>query len=194
MADTISISPLQPLAEQLGGLPESVVVYEEPVITMVNLRVDPTGPGAAAAASALGLDLPTTAATYKDVGDVCAVWLGPDEWLVTGTSLTGPALEERLRSAVGPHGGAATDVSAQYTIVRLRGALSRDVLARGCAIDLHQKVFGSGSAAQTLLGRASVILLAVDTEAGDYRILVRSSFARHTAHWLIDVADECTPD
>lgn len=190
MADTLAAtSALQPLADRLAALPRAAAVREEPFTTMVNLRVDAAGPGGAAVAADLGMALPATA-THAVAGDSSVIWLGPDEWLVTGTALTGRALEERLRAVAGPHGGVATDVSAHYTTLRLRGAHARDVLAKGCAIDLHPGVFGAGSAAQTLLGRAGVILLAVDPDAGDYRILVRSSFARHTAAWLMDAAEE----
>jgi sarcosine oxidase subunit gamma len=193
MADTLERkSPLQPWAARFAQLPNSVVVVEEPFATMVELRVDPTDAGGAAAVALLGVDLPTTPSTYAQGVDTAVFWLGPDEWLVTGTALTGPALEAGLREAVAPHGGAAVDVSGQRTTLRLGGARSRDVLAKGCAIDLHPSVFGRGAAAQTTLGRAGVIVCTVDGGGADYRILVRSSFARYLADWLLDAAEEYT--
>jgi sarcosine oxidase subunit gamma len=195
MADTLErTSPLQPWAAQFAGLPNSVAIVEEPFVTMVDLRVDPSGPGAAAAAELLGVELPAAASTYVKNADATVIWLGPDEWLVTGTALAGPELEARLREAVAPHGGAAVDVSGQRTTLRLRGAHSRDVLAKGSALDLHPRAFGEGTAAQTMLGQAGVILLAVNGTGGDYRILVRSSFARYLADWLLDAAGEYAPD
>jgi sarcosine oxidase subunit gamma len=193
MADTLErTSPLQPWAARFAQLPDSVAIAEEPFVTMVELRVDPSGPGATAAASLLGVELPTAPCTYAKSVDTAVIWLGPDEWLVTGTSLTGPELETRLRDAVGPHGGAAVDVSGQRTTLRLRGSHSRDVLAKGTPLDLHPSTFGGGAAAQTRLGQTGVVLLAV--EAGtDYRILVRSSFARYLADWLLDAAEEYMP-
>jgi sarcosine oxidase, subunit gamma len=68
------------------------------------------------------------------------------------------------------------------------------VLGKGCALDLHPRVFGAGAAAQTMLGQAGVILLAVSGTGDDYRILVRASFARYLADWLLDAAGEYTPD
>ena len=193
MADTLErTSPLQPWAARFAQLPDSVTVVEEPFITMVELRVDPSGPGAAAASGLLGVELPTTPSTYAKTADATVVWLGPDEWLVTGTALAGPGLEARLREAVAPHGGTAVDVSGQRTTLRLRGSHSRDVLGKGCAIDVHPTVFGAGAAAQTTLGRTGVILCAVDGSGTDYRILVRSSFARYLADWLLDAAEEYT--
>jgi sarcosine oxidase subunit gamma len=194
MADTLErTSPLQPWAARFAQLPDSVAIVEKPFITMVELRVEPSGPGAAAAASVLGIELPTTPSTYSKSADAVVIWLGPDEWLVTGTSLTGPQLEGRLRETLSSHGGTAVDVSGQRTTLWLRGSHSRDVLGKGCAIDLHPSVFGGGAAAQTTLGQTGVILLAVDGGGADYRILVRSSFARYLADWLLDAAQEYSP-
>ncbi|MFY9918158.1 MAG: sarcosine oxidase subunit gamma family protein [Mycobacterium sp.] len=195
MADTLQrTSPLQVWAERFAQLPDAVAIVEEPFVTMVELRVDPSGPGSAAVAQLLGVELPTTASTYANNFDTTVIWLGPDEWLVTGTSLAGPDLEVRLRETVSPHGGAAVDVSGQRTTLRLRGSHSRDVLAKGCALDLHPRVFTGGAAAQTTLGQAGVILLSVDGGGADYRVLVRSSFARYLAGWLLDAAEEYNPE
>ena len=194
MADTLErTSPLQPWAPQFARLPNSVAIVEEPFVTMVDLRVGPFGSGAVAAAELLGVELPTAASTYAKNADTTVIWLGPDEWLVTGTSLAGPELEARLREAVAPHGGVAVDVSGQRTTLRLRGPHSRDVLATGCALDLRPRGIGAGAAAESMLGRAGVILLAVDGRGDDYRILVRSSFARYLADWLLDAVAEYAP-
>jgi sarcosine oxidase subunit gamma len=193
MADTLErISPLQPWAARFTQLPDSAAIAEEPFITMVELRVDPSGPGAKAAAGLLGVELPTTPSTYTKSADTTVIWLGPDEWLVTGTALTGSELEARLRETLSSHGGTAVDVSGQRTTLRLRGSHSRDVLGKGTPIDLHPSIFGGGAAVQTTLGQTGVILLAVDGGGADYRILVRSSFARYLADWLLDAAQEYT--
>ena len=192
MADTLErISPLQPWTTRFAQLPNSAAIVEEPFVTMVELRVDPSGPGAhggGRVCSVLSCRPPRR--RYTKSGDTTVIWLGPDEWLVTGTELTGPELEARLREALSSHGGAAVDVSGQRTTLRLRGSHSRDVLGKGCAIDLHPSIFGGGAAAQTTLGQTGVILLAVDGGGADYRILVRSSFARYLADWLLDAAQE----
>lgn len=193
MADSLErTSPLQPWAARFAQLPNSVAIVEESFATMVDLRVDPSGPGGAAAAELLGVELPTVASTYAKSGDTTVIWQGPDEWLVTGSASAGSELEAQLREVVATHGGAAVDVSGQRTTLRLGGSRSRDVLAKGCALDLHPRFFGEGSAAQTMLGQAGVVLLAVDASGADYRILVRSSFARYLADWLLDAAEEYT--
>lgn len=184
-------SPIEGFARRFAELPESAGLQEEPFVAMVDLWVDASGPGATTAARILGVDaLPTTASTTAVGPETTVIWFGPNEWLVTSTSLTPEELESRLREAVIEDGGAAVDVSAQRTTLRLRGAHARDVLAKGCSIDLHPAVFGPGAAVQTMLGQAAVVLMPLSDNATDYRILVRSSFARYLAEWLIDGAEE----
>lgn len=192
MADTLTRrSPLQEFTSRFADLHESVRVDEEPFVEMVDLWVDPSGRGGKAAADVLNMrTLPTTASTAVTVSDTTVIWLGPQEWLITRPAPVGRPLETRLRAVVTDHGGAAIDVSAQRTTVRLRGTHARDVLAKGSSLDLHPSVLGPGSAVQTALGQAAVILIPLNDTGTDYRILVRSSFAAYLAEWLIDAAEE----
>ncbi|MEW5811170.1 MAG: sarcosine oxidase subunit gamma family protein [Actinomycetota bacterium] len=190
MADTLTRrSPLHAYEARLAATPASATLSDEPFFAMVDLWVDPAGPGAAAAAEILGVDaLPTAPSTVTGGLDTSVIWLGPQEWLAISATRGGEELEAALRSGVAAHGGAAVDVSAQRTSVRVRGAHAPDVLAKGCALDLHE--LRTGSAAQTVLGQAGVILMPMSDDGTDYRVVVRSSFARYLADWLIDAAEE----
>ncbi|WP_214416017.1 sarcosine oxidase subunit gamma [Sphaerisporangium fuscum] len=166
-------------------------VEEIPFLTQVNLRVDPKSPAAADIAFALGVPLPTEPGTCASGEGADLLWLGPDEWLVVGAP-GDEYLEARLRAAAGTRHAAVTDVSAHRTTVRLAGPRARDVLAHGCAVDLHPRVFGPGRCVQTMLARAQVVLAAREDE--DFRIFVRSSFAGYLADWLLDAATEYLQD
>lgn len=188
MAETLTRrSPLQVWTTQFAATPPTASLAEEPFVTMVDLWVDPAAGGATEAARVLGLtSLPTTPGACVQGCDSTVIWFGPQEWLVTSTQRGGEALEAELHEAVAATGGAAVDVSAQRTTLRLRGAHARDVLAKGCALDLHPRVFGPGAAAQTMLALAPVVLIPLDNKGTDYRIIVRSSFAGYLADWLLD--------
>jgi sarcosine oxidase subunit gamma len=189
-ADTLArTNPLEQWSEALGGLPETVQVVPKPFISMIDLRLDPADPAAADVGSYLGVDLPTTPSTWVKTDRVHVIWLGPDEWLVTSSFHTAQELEAGLREAVSGR-GAVVDVSGQRTTLWLTGENARDVLAAGCAIDLHPRVFRSGAAAQTLLGLTSVVLLALDDTGTSYDIHVRSSFAQYLAKFLLDATIE----
>jgi sarcosine oxidase subunit gamma len=191
MAETLTAtSPLQDWRDTFAELPPTVKLSEEPFVAMVDLRVDPDGPAASQASEILGLVLPTTPSTHVGSDALTAIWMGPDEWLITSQTRSAADLEARLRTAVADDGGAAIDVSAQRTTLRLSGPDARDVLAKGCSLDLHPTMFRKGTAAQTTLALAGVVLIALDDTGSDYRILVRSSFARYLADWLVDAAEE----
>ena len=190
MAELLRTSPLEAWAAAFERLPDTVGVTADPFVAMVDVRL---GTVDREASAALGVDLPTAPNTWVPAGTGRAVWLGPDEWLLSSTAETPEELEARVRAAVLPLGGSATDVSAQRVGLRLTGARVRDVLAKGCSVDLHPREFGRGSSAQTTLGQAGVVLLALSDDGDDFYVLVRSSFAGYLADWLLDAALEFTP-
>ena len=68
-------------------------------------------------------------------------------------------------------------------MVRLSGPRAREVLAKGCTLDLHPRAFKTGECAQTTLAKTSMLIaLADDTPAFD--IIIRRSFADYAARWL----------
>jgi sarcosine oxidase, subunit gamma len=189
MAELLRTHPLEAWNVAFERLPDTVRIAVEPFVAMVDVRLGAVGPEVR---TQLGADLPTTANTWVPAGGGRAVWLGPDEWLLTSTTETPDEFESRVRAAVLPLGGSATDVSAQRIGLRLTGARVRDVLAKGCSIDLHPRAFGRGRSAQTTLGQAGVVLLSLSDAGDDYVVHVRSSFAGYLADWLLDAALEFT--
>lgn len=195
MADTLTpTSPLAGWRQRFAELPAQVALTEEPFVAMTTLWCDPAGPAADAVRRVLGFAVPTEPMSAAGTQETQAIWLGPQEWLVTDRSAAPTALATELRTAVRPHHGAAADVSGQRTTLRLKGIRARDILAKGCSIDTHPRVFRTGSAVSTLLGRAAIVLIALDQSGQDYRILVRCSFARYLAEWLVDAAEEFRTD
>jgi sarcosine oxidase subunit gamma len=167
-----------------------VALREIPFLAQVNLRADPNdGTVMGGLAAALGFGLPTEPNTTTEGADRLAIWLGPDEWLVVGPAGTEGELERLLRADIGEAVGSVVDLSANRTTLELRGPMAREVLMKGCSIDLHPRVFGPGRCAQTMLARAAVILHQT-SNAPAYRILVRGSFAIYLAQWLIDAMSE----
>lgn len=195
-AETHPLPPTHPLdaaAPAFAALsgPDLTIEVEDTGLA-TDLRLDPAGPARHVVGAVLGVPLPTRANTWTATTDGEIVWLGPDEWLVTSRRHRSQAGEESLRALVAGHGGAAVDVTGQRVALRLRGPLARELLALGCALDLHPHVFPAGSAAQTLLGQAGVILLALG-HGDDFLLHVRSSFAGYLADWLLDATTEFRP-
>jgi sarcosine oxidase subunit gamma len=172
-------SPLAPLAEALAaGSSDAVALREIRFVAQVDVRADADG------ASALGLPLEPN--TTADRGERTLLCLGPDEWLAVGPDGDAPALAAELEAA-GAGWVTTVDLSSNRTVLELTGPLAREVLAKGCTLDLHPRAFGPGRCAQTALARAQVILEARDD---GFRIYVRGSFATYLATWLLDAMAE----
>ncbi|MCQ9180644.1 sarcosine oxidase subunit gamma [Streptomyces sp. IBSBF 2953] len=201
MADTVPSvlsAPLRsPLARSAGRLAAAtrasrgaVRLAELPFLAQIGVRLDAKGAAAAGVGLALGLQLPLEPNTVARAGEVRVLWLGPDEWLVVGPAGSRQDLERRIRDGVGDEPVAVTDVSAQRTTLLVSGPRARDLLAHGCALDLHPYAFGAGRCAQTTLARTQVVLVARDDPGAGFWVLVRSSFAGYLTDWLLDAATE----
>lgn len=178
------------LSAELGSShPVGLAIEAEPEVAAVDLRIEATGPAVDKLARVLGPDLPTRPNTWTATADGRIVWLGPDEWLVTSATATPAELEDTIARVTEPCGGAAVDVSAQRTGLRVRGTHARDLLATGCSVDLHPTAFPAGSSAQTTVGQAGVLLLGLG-DGDDFRLFVRPSFADYLVDWLLDAAVE----
>lgn len=190
LKETPRTSPLGTYADRLAALPGAVRVREVPFLTQLDVRVRPGTTAAAEASRVLGVALPSAPSTGVVGADGLQVlWLGPDEWLVVAAAGR-DGLERDLEEALGQD-GAVIDVSAQRTTLAISGRQARDLLSHGCAIDLDPRVSPKGTCVQTLLALTGVILHVRDEAVW---VLVRSSFARYLADWLIDACQEYQED
>lgn len=141
-------------------------------------------------AQALGCRLPVQPNTRSMGAEYDALWLGPDEWLVRSAGpVEAGLLEEKLTGALSGNEGSwatAVDVGSGYTVVELSGTRVREVLARGCPLDLHPRLFKEGQCAQSFFFKASIVL--IPTGADRYEVVVRRSFADYFCRILLDAA------
>ncbi|NUR39319.1 MAG: sarcosine oxidase subunit gamma [Streptomyces sp.] len=187
-------SPLAPAADRFAAATRTsggaIRLAELPFLTQLNVRLDAKGAAAEAVGLALDLQLPLQPNTVVRAGELTALWLGPDEWLLVAPPGSAADLESRVREAAGDELVSVIDVSAQRTTLLVTGPSARDLLAHGCALDLHPRAFGAGRCAQTTLGRTQVVLVARGEPRAGFWVLVRSSFAGYLAEWLLDAATE----
>ncbi len=198
MADLIALrhSPLDGLDTELrnGAGEGEVRLLERPFLSMVSLRVDPDSAAARGIECALELALPGTCGEVAQRGELAVLWLGPDEWLVVSDPTVAdgvPDVAAGLRAATGGGHAAIVDVSANRTVLEVAGARAREVLEKGCPVDLHPRVLADDTAVTTTLARIPVLLWKVDRTT--FRVLPRASFAPYVARWLLDAMQEFAP-
>ena len=171
-------------------VPGIVALRDSGFFGQIDLRGDATDSGfVAETRQVLGLDLPTAANTASTNGDRAALWLSPDQWLILVPFATrAQTIDEMKRALAGKH-VSVTDVSANRTILELSGSKAREVLAKGCGLDLHPRAFKTGQCAQTVVARSQAVIWQVD-ETPTYRVLVRPSFAAYLTDFFIDAMKE----
>lgn len=170
------LDDLSAVGVRTGG---EVILEHVPFLAQVDVRVD------AALIRDLPYPLPTTPNTAWEDGPRAALWLGPDEWLVLGQPGAGPAVVAELHAALDGLHRSVVDVSANRVALELSGPRAKEVLSKGCALDLHPRSWLPGMCAQTMLARAQVILHERSETTG---VLVRPSFADYLVDWLIDAS------
>jgi sarcosine oxidase, subunit gamma len=175
-ADVLARSPLQDRAADLARFGAGLV----PFLSQVDLRVDPSH----AELAPYPLPLETNTAWHDRHHSV--LWLGPDEWLVLSSGGSADEVARELSTAFDGVHHSVVDVSANRVAFALTGDDRFDLLSHVCSIDLDPRVWGQGRCAQTLLGRAQVVLF---ERNGTTPILVRSSFADYVVDLLLAVRD-----
>ncbi len=166
-----------------------VTLCERRFVGKLNLRGRPTKRFLAAVGQALGFEPPVAANTAVGKGGRAALWLGPDEWLIVTPPGSEGETADALRTALKAQHCAVTEISDGRAVIGLSGARAREVLMKGCPLDLHARAFQAGHCAQSTLAKALVILHQT-SDAPDYDIYVERSFADYLWAWLEDAAAE----
>jgi sarcosine oxidase subunit gamma len=81
------------------------------------------------------------------------------------------------------------DLTGGRLALRLSGKRARDVLAKGCRVDLDPRAFGPGRAAATIIGHVETLVIQADA-APTFDLIVGSSYAASFLDWLQHAAAE----
>jgi sarcosine oxidase subunit gamma len=139
-----------------------------------------------AVAERLGLDPTPGLGSQTPAGT--ALWLAPGTWMVVAEDLEDGALYENLRERLRDF-AAVMDQSHGRAALRLAGPRARDVLAKGCRLDLHPRVFTPGMCAQTVIAQIGVLLHQRDG-VPTYDLYVPAGYAGDFLEWLVSSATE----
>ncbi|AOK08219.1 sarcosine oxidase subunit gamma [Burkholderia sp. AU28942] len=161
---------------------------ERAFLDLVNVRGELADPAFVSAFErVVGCLPPSVPNTVARGAEYDVLWLGPDEWLVRSNGpVQAGVLEARLAEAVQGSYAAAVDVGSGYTVVEVTGERVRDVIARGCPLDLHPRVFKQGQCAQSHYFKSPITLIATGDDT--FEIVVRRSFADYFVRIMLDAA------
>src|SRR5262245_9803816 len=145
----------------------------------------------AALVSAFGISLPEPGRAGL-AQDMAALWIAPATCLLTRAWQMEGGLFRKVTPALADL-AACVDQTHGHTTLRLSGAPCRDVLAKGCRIDLHERVFGPGRTAVTPIAHVAAVLHQVDA-APTFDLIVPATLAQSFLEWLLASAAEFGAD
>jgi sarcosine oxidase subunit gamma len=117
-------------------------------------------------------------------GRVDIVCVGPTDWLVLTADPDAKLWWNRLDALFQGSAFRATHVSQALTRAQVEGPEVRDLLAKGCALDLHPPLFPPGRSARTRFASMPVIVRCVSDST--FELIVTSSYADYLMAWLED--------
>jgi heterotetrameric sarcosine oxidase gamma subunit len=134
-----------------------------------------------------GLELPSGPKRVVAKG-LALIGTAPGQWLAIAEDADSRQMLDVLAKQLAGH-AAITEQSDSKAVIRISGTRARAVLAKGCSLDLHPRVFKPGDAATTPIALIDCQLWQID-DAPSYDLAVPSSFAESFWSWLTASAAE----
>ena len=142
----------------------------------------------AAAKDVLGVDLPKAPRSANSWGDIKVLWLSVDQWLILCSREKAGALLASLRQALAGRHALAVDVSDMRAVIRIEGEGAREVLMKGCSLDLISGEYGAGTVRRMRYAEIAALVHVVEDTVFD--IYVFRSFAHYAWEFLCTSARE----
>jgi sarcosine oxidase subunit gamma len=153
---------------------------------MIDLRgLADDGKFIAAVKEVLDLDLPTTPRSSVASGEVQALWLSIDQWLILCPRAKTGEFVASLRQALAGIHSFAVDVSDMRTIIRLEGENARFVLLKGSSLDLLSSDYAAGTVRRLRFAEIAALLHIVSEKPDVIDLYVFRSYANYAWDWLL---------
>lgn len=132
------------------------------------------------------LPLEVGATAYEPLRVLC---LGPGDWLVVSSEQPAPRLREHLEPYLALPGLAIVDLTDGLASLKVCGPTAREVLSKGCGLDLHPRRFPAGRCARTRFAQVPVVMECLD-DPPRFELTVARSYFRYLHEWITDATTE----
>ncbi len=139
-----------------------------------------------AAKDVLGLELPREPRTSVTWGDMRVLWLSVDQWLVLAPRSRVPELVQTLRQKLERVHSLVVDVSDMRAILRIEGEGAREVLLKGCSLDLLSDEYKPGTVRRMRFAEIAALLHVVEDDV--FEVYVFRSYAEYAWDFLAAAA------
>lgn len=142
------------------------------------------------AAEALGFALPSLPRTSTGAGDVAALWLSVDQWLITAARSRATPLSEALHEKLRGMHCLIADLSDARAVLRLEGENVRAVLNKGTSVDFTSGEYAAGSVRRVLYAQVAGLVHVVSETPDVIDLYVFRSYADYVWRYLLATGKE----
>lgn len=121
-------------------------------------------------------------------GPLRVLCVAPGDWLILCDTLPSSALRQQLHAGL-RDGHVLVDLGDAYVRLEVAGSCARDLLSKGCGLDLHPHTFPAGRCARTRFAQIPVVIECLD-DSPRFELLAARSYAQYLHAWLVDAAAE----
>ena len=138
----------------------------------------------AACKKVLGISLPTTPRESTATKNITALWLSPDQWLITCPRVSSVEITQELQSALSGIHALVVDVSDARSILRLEGDGAREILMKGAPVDLTTDDYGKGYVRRLRFAEMAALVHVISDTPEIIDLFVFRSYGQYAWDWL----------
>ena len=150
-----------------------IVHYKKSTLKIVSLNLD-------------NLKFPDAAMQVNSNKDTRILWSGPSNWLLVSTKKD---VLNSIQKICDDKNFAVTDLSHSRAIIELKGSNSKEVLKKGCPINLNE--FKVNNCANSVFHGITITIDMVSNDPETFRIFALRSFGESLYH---SITDACLED
>jgi len=113
------------------------------------------------------------------------LWSSPNTWLVVSKR---EDIEKIINEKFNDKDFAITDISHSRAVIQIKGSLAREVLKKGCPINLNE--FEKNSCAGSVFHGINLVIDCVDSDFQTFNLLTLRSFGESLYHHVTDASLE----
>jgi len=150
-----------------------IVHYKKSTLQIVSLNLD-------------NLKFPEATMQVNSNKDTRILWSGPSNWLLVSTKKD---ILNSVQKICDDKNFAVTDLSHSRAIIELKGSNSKEVLKKGCPINLNE--FKVNNCANSVFHGITITIDMVSNDPETFRIFALRSFGESLYH---SITDACLED
>lgn len=163
----------------------AVEISDAGPLSMIDLRLaEDDEASRKAVAKFLGFDLPDLPRTSTAKGEIHALWMSIDQWLLVAPVVQRKKQISGLSDALKSGFSAITDLSDARTVIRLKGDGGREIIMKGGAADLLADDFLPGSVRRLNLASIGAMVHLRGLEPEEIDLYVFRSYTDFALRWL----------